>query len=316
MSASVKTLETFIELYKTKNLRVTAKKMGITQPTVTYRIQELESYLGQKLIITQNSRQMSFTSYAESIYPELSHIVDELHYIKRTGETKPFKNDIKIVAGEIAGLYFLPSVVKNFKDKYKFINVNLEINSSLNVIRSIKTGNADIGFVASKQFPEFKEIKDYIKIERLIPVELIVITPKDHPFAKKGSVTPLEIVESNENYISRSETSGIQYEFKRILKEDKIKFGDLNIVQKFENSSSVISAVTEGLGISIVSWYQAYKFVNAGLIDYAKLTTNVKSYLYGLDRWNEKFVSINNFMNMTKLYLASLSRSMYATKSL
>lgn len=316
MSLSIKSFETFILLYEKRSLREVARTLGITQPTVTYRIQELEAFLGQKLINSQNNRKLTFTEYGDFAYQELTNIVEKLTQLAQNGKAVEEKRQIKISSGEIAGLYFLPTVIKNFRDKYSDIDISLEISSSLNVVKSLSVGKADIGFIATKEFPELKEIESRIKIEKLLPVELVIITPLNHPFSKAGIIEPLDLVKSRVSFISRSNNSAIQYEFNRILREAGIKMGDLNTVQNFENSSSVISAVAEGLGVAVVSWYQAFRFINAGLVDFAKISTNVKSYIYGLDRWNGRFIAINNFIAYTRSYLGSLSRQNFSEKNI
>jgi len=304
-------METFINLYRTKNLTETAQLLGITQPTVSYRIKELEEYFGQNLIITQNSRRVEFTKFAETIYPEILWIIDRLEYLVNLNNTTDYKNNIVISTGEIAGIYFLPTLTKNYRDKYPEVNVVININSSYNVIKSLREGRADIGFIASREFPELKELETSIKIEKLIPIDLVLITPKGHILGQREQITPEEIVMSKEKYISRSNTSAIQYEFNKILKNAGLSPNELNIIHNFENSSSVIASVIEGLGVSVVSWFQAYKFVKAGLIDYSNITTEVKSYLYCLDRWYGRYSSINRFIEATKLYLQTMPHGIY-----
>ena len=314
MNLSIKTLETFILLYEKRNFRDVARILGITQPTVTYRIQELESFFGQRLINSQNNRKLTFTEFGDLAYQELSNIVKRLNHLVENKNGLEEKRQIIISSGEIAGLYFLPMVIKNFNDKFSNIKISLEISSSLNVIKSLSLGKIDLGFIATREFPELKEIESEIKIEKLLPLELVIITPPNHPFSKARIIEPLELVKSKVNFISRSTSSAIQHEFNKILREAGIKIEDLNIVQTFENSSSVISAVTEGLGIGVVSWYQAFRFINAGLIGYAKISTNVKSYLYSLDRWNGKIATINNFLEYTKSYLSLLLKENFSDK--
>ena len=80
---------------------------------------------------------------------------------------------------------------------------------------------------------------------------------------------------------------------------------DLNVVWRFDNSSSVINAVTEGLGLSIVSRIQASKYVQGGLIKFIPIDTKVESYLNLLDVWKGSNQIVNAFISFIEYYVAT-----------
>ena len=130
-----------------------------------------------------------------------------------------------------------------------------------------------------------------------------VITPVNHPLADRESISVTELI--GLPYISRDQSSGSHREILKILSEKGIRESDLNVVWRFDNSSSVINAVTEGLGLSIVSRIQASKYVQGGLIKFIPIDTKVESYLNLLDVWKGSNQIVNAFISFIEYYVAT-----------
>lgn len=308
MSVSIKDLEAFVKLYESGNMRETATELGLTQPTISYRIKELEDFFEKEIVVRKSNRNIFFSDFANALYLEATRILRRLYELKAFNEFDLKKSTIEISSGEIAGIYFLPTMVKSFQDKSPEILVNVKITSSQKAIEILLNEEADIAFVSSRDLPELKKSESGFKIIDLIPIELVVVAPKGHPIVEKKSVSLKDIVENDYSYLSRSESSGIQIEFLNLIKEEGLRLHDFNIVQTFENSASVLNAVAEGLGLSVVSKLQAQRLINAGLIDFAELNAPIETKLYIVDRWNGRSDLINKFVRFTEYYVHSLPK--------
>ncbi|MHB1708450.1 MAG: LysR substrate-binding domain-containing protein [Thermoplasmataceae archaeon] len=297
---NIESVETFHKLFETKNFTKTAEIMGITEATVSYRIKELEKYLGKDLVTRNLDKSVSITEFGNSFYRNSSKFVDYIISIRNgTEETIP-PRVINIITGEIAGIYFLSPIIKGFRDKYKGVGVNLEIASALETLTKLMHNESDIGFTASTNFPDFKPFLNSVKITRVFPIQLFVIGRPDTPILKSKGVAPEDL--KGVPYVARVPTSGIQAEIDRVLSDSGIRNDDLNIVYRFQNSSSVISAVAEGLGISICSDIQARKYIDAGIIGYAPLLSHLKSYIYMIDVHNGGSTEVNRFSSYLRAY--------------
>lgn len=81
---------------------------------------------------------------------------------------------------------------------------------------------------------------------------------------KKESIKLSEILKYP--YINREETSGTRIEVERMLKEAGIPPQKLNTVLELASTQAVITAVSEGIGVSVISSIAAQKAENAWLI--------------------------------------------------
>ncbi len=297
---NIESIETFRRLFETKSFTKTAEIMEITEATVSYRIRELEKYLGKDLVIRNLDKSVSVTEFGDSFYSKSAQFMDYLNNIKNEENDKTPIKVINIITGEIAGIYFLSPIIKGYRDKYKGVGVNLEIASALDTLTKLMHNESDIGFTASTNFPDFKAFLNSVKVTRVFPIRLYVIARPGNPVLKSKEIFPNDL--KGLPYVARIPTSGIQAEIDRVLSDSGVENKDLNIVYRFQNSSSVISAVAEGLGVSICSNIQAKKYIEAGIIGYAPLATSLKSYIYMIDTHKGGNVEINRFTSYLRAY--------------
>ncbi len=303
MAVSIDYLQTFVDLFKTLSFSKTAENLEISEATVSYRIRELEKFFNKDLFIRHRDKSVSTTEFSDELYRETSSFLSTLDRMRGHEQIESKNSEIIVSTGEIAAIYLLPSAIKSFEDKFPSTEIKVEIKSSSDTILSVINKTSDIGFVISLNFPELKEELEKVKIVRLMPIELVVIAPLDHPILSKNTITVREII--GNPYISRKQTSGVQAEIKKVLEDENLSEKDLNPIYEFDNSYSVINAVSEGLGISISTSVQANKYVESGMIGKVSLASNSTAYIYFLDSYNGSNARVNNFLSHIKYYLKS-----------
>lgn len=302
MAMDIEQLKTFCDLYLTKNFTRTAENLGITESTVSYRIKELEKYFEKRLFHRRSDKSVDVTEFGDTFFPEAQEIISIISKYKGGAKEGELVGTIRISTGEIGGVYLLPSVVRAFERKFTGIKVKIEINNSLETLHKLSESECDIGITASVDFRPNPYSKNVEAIP-LMKVTYGVVVPLGHPLLKKDKVSVTDL--KGMPYLSRSENSGGYREILKMLAEKDMGEEDLNIVWKFENSSSVINAVSEGLGVAIVSRIQASRYVQAGLVGIVPLDTGVESNLNLLDHWRGTNSVVNAFINFVKYYVAT-----------
>ncbi|QRF75336.1 putative DNA-binding transcriptional regulator [Thermoplasmatales archaeon] len=293
-------LKAFVDLARSRNMRKTAANLGITEATVSYRLKQLEKMIGHTLF-SRESKKLEITQFGKEFYPDAIQVVSILDKYSANHTLNIASKVIKVSSGEIAAIYVLPGLIKSFKDKNRDITVDMEIGSSYEIVQELVDANSDVGFVVSINFPEFHSILSKMSVTELTSIDLIFIAPRDCKFLDRKIVAPKDIV--GMPYISRYANSGVQSQVEQILAKAGITENDLNIVFRLENSSSVISAVSEGLGVSIVAMVQAEKHIKNGSIGWLPLDTDLKTSLYLVDRWNGTNDTVNRLVAFTKFYM-------------
>jgi DNA-binding transcriptional LysR family regulator len=304
MTIDLEQLRTFCDLYLTKNFTRTASNLGITESTVSYRIKEIEKFFGQKLFNRRSNKTVETTEFGNSFFADAKEIISMIEKYKEVGEKGEMMGTIKVSAGEIGGVFLLPPIIRAFETKFRKIKIKIEIINSLSTLKKLSEAECDLGVTASVDFQPNPYLRN-VQVHKLLRLTYGVITPVNHPLADRESISVTELM--GLPYISRDQSSGSQREILKILSERGIRESDLNVVWRFDNSSSVINAVAEGLGLSIVSRIQASKYVQGGLIRFIPIDTNVESYLNLLDVWKGSNQLVNAFISFIEYYVATFT---------
>ncbi|HLH85324.1 MAG TPA: LysR family transcriptional regulator [Thermoplasmataceae archaeon] len=299
----IESIRTFCVLYETGSFTGTAKKMGITEATVSYRIKELEKYMGRELVIRKRDRTIDFTDRSRDLYDKFKETLSWIDRFRTNDLTTRPTGTIRISSGEVAGIYFLAPAVEEFKRRYPDIDVKLEFPGTVETFTKLRNKEVDLGFAASVSIKEFRSIINAHKVTPVIPLQLGVVAKTGHPILDQPRVRPEEL--KKYPFLARIHGSAIQAEIEKVFERAGIKMEDLNILYRLPNPSSIISAVTEGLGVSICSNIMAAKYVESGMVGFVPLVTDVKSSFYMIDRHNDSNEVVNVFKNFLLDYVKS-----------
>jgi len=139
----------------------------------------------------------------------------------------------------------LPGLLGEFQSRYKDVNVRLSVSNSLGIVHMVENNTVDVGIVESPV------TNKNLAVEVCWHDELMFICPPSHPFAKKSTVTPQDIVSLP--FLCREEGSGTREVINEYFEDNKISPNDLNLCMEFGSPEAIKSAVEAGLGVSIVS---------------------------------------------------------------
>jgi DNA-binding transcriptional LysR family regulator len=245
-------LKVFCIVAETKSFSRASEIIRLTQPAVSLQIQALEEMYGTKLF-NRSGCVITLTKAGEMLYKYAKEI-NSLYAAaeKEIGEfTGLVKGVISVGASSTIGNYVLPSVVADFKRKYPKVGVHIHVGNTKNVIEFLNAGNVDVGLV------EGEVNKQKLIVEKLIPDEMVLIMPPFHHWAKRSSISIIEL--SKEPLIFREEGSGTRQIIEKYFSKHGISPQQIKISLIMGSTESIKSAVEEGLGVSIVSRWAAKK---------------------------------------------------------
>ncbi|WGU92023.1 LysR family transcriptional regulator [Paenibacillus dendritiformis] len=135
-------------LHHEQNITKAAEKLYISQPALTYRIQQLEKEFGVK-IVNRGRRGIQFTPQGEHL---VKYAKDMRLHLRQTKEF--LRNmDNKVtgilrlgVASNIA-TYILPSILKQFLEQYPDVEVRVMTDWSSNLVHSVYSQHVHIGML-------------------------------------------------------------------------------------------------------------------------------------------------------------------------
>jgi DNA-binding transcriptional LysR family regulator len=261
---NIEQLKTFREIAKIGSFSEVAKKLGISQPAVSFQVQKLEQELGIKLI-DRSQRALTLTQagqkvlrFAETVAAGRESLLEAL-----TEMREDISGDLNAAASTIPGEFLLPRLLAEFKKRHPAVKVRLDISDSMTVIEQVKNNTVEIGFCGLT--PEGKDLTSF----KISSDEIVLIVFPEHPFACKKEVTPDEL--EGEPLIYREDTSGTQRNLEKMFAKAGADTRKWTPNMVLGTSQAVVSAVAAGAGIAFVSSLAIKNCVAQGVITPVKV---------------------------------------------
>ncbi|WP_289048045.1 LysR family transcriptional regulator [uncultured Psychrobacter sp.] len=173
----LKQLNAFIAIADLKSFSAATSKTGLSQPTLSRLLKQLETDMGVELI-DRYHRPLHLTEAGAFFYDKISTILTEIDTVTSMTQRLSAPSaalNIGFVPSVLYGL--LPEVIAKLKQSHPDIEVNLKDISSYQQIDALKSGDIDIGFGRfAHQDPWIQQI--LLRHERYL-----VALPKAHPLA-------------------------------------------------------------------------------------------------------------------------------------
>ena len=259
VNMNIEYLKTFQEIVRLGSFSETAKKLGISQPAVTFQVQKLEQELGVRLIdrsqrnITLTQAGKRLLKFAEGVGEEREKLRHDLEQLR----DKVF-GELNIAASTIPGEYLLPTLLAKFKQRYPAVKIQVDVSDSLTVINKIDNNTYEVGFCGVK--PDEKELASY----KMADDEIVLIVFPGHPFAGKGEVAAEEL--ESEPFIFRETTSGTQQSLENLLGKAGLDIRHWTPHLILGSTQAVVAAVAAGAGIAFVSNLAIKQYAAQGLV--------------------------------------------------
>ena len=263
-------LNTFLTVAKTRSFSAAAKELKTSQGTVSHHIAALEAYFDAELF-KRATNGVDVTDAGATLKETAEKILQQAQTAKAKISTAKLNlaGTIRIAASTIPGEHIIPSLIDEFQKKYPEVKFKIKAEDSLNSLNSLQTNAADFAAVGTKQ--GFEEKFDFIQIGE---DQLVLVVSCNHELAQNKIIKLSEILPYA--FVNREETSGTRLEIERLLAKNNIQPQKLKVVLELGSTESIITAVSEGIGISIISSIAAKKAQAAGLTKIIKIEESKK----------------------------------------
>jgi len=141
------------------NLTEVATVLHTSQPGISRQIRELEDELGIEIFVRAGKRLTRLTPPGEAVLPIVERLLLDADNLKRVGEDFNAQNSgrLSIAATHSQARYALPTVVRDFRQVYPQVTLNLHQGSPKQVAAMLLSGEADIG-VATEALAHYEQL--------------------------------------------------------------------------------------------------------------------------------------------------------------
>ena len=196
---SIRHFRIFIAVAEEENITKAAKKLYLTQPTVSIAIKEIEEHYGARFFERINQR-LHITEEGKRFLDYAKHFIAMYDEMEIAFKNTDFTGRLRVGASVNIGTYYIPRLIREFRDRYPGINVQVKINTTAVVEKELLDGKLDLALVGGTIQSE------HIVAEPLFYEKYTAICAPEHPMA--GKTVPLEEF-MKEPLLSREKSSGI-----------------------------------------------------------------------------------------------------------
>lgn len=173
----LKQLNAFIAVADLRSFSAAATKTGLSQPSLSRLLKQLETDMGV-VLIDRYHRPLHLTEAGSFFYDKISTILTEIDTVTSMTQRLSAPSSVLNIGFVPSVLYgLLPEIIATLKQFSPDIDVNLKDISSYQQMDALKSGEIDVGFGRfAHQDPWIQQI--LLRHERYV-----VALPKSHPLA-------------------------------------------------------------------------------------------------------------------------------------
>jgi DNA-binding transcriptional LysR family regulator len=252
----METLKVFCDLVDCRSFSKTAAANGLSQPTVSRLLRQLEERLGGPLI-DRSRRPLRLTALGQAYYEGCKGLLDQYAKLEASliQDHARLSVTVRVAAIYSVGLWDMSQYVEHCEARYPHARVHIDYLHPDAVYRRVLEGTAELGLVS---FPAgSKELAVLPWREE----EMVVVCTPDHPLARYERVLLRQI--EGEKYVAFDGGLVIRREVDRFLQEQGVK---VRVALEFDNIENIKKAVEVGAGVALLPEPMIRKERQAGVL--------------------------------------------------
>lgn len=234
-------LQYFSVLAETEHYTQAAARLGISQPSLSSAIHNLENELGGIKLFEKVGRNVRLTEQGRFYYQKVSSALQELHsasrILRESKDDAPIVIRLGIVSGTLEGA--VAAAITNYIQENKRIRFQITEGSAENLIALLRQEQLEMAIVdATVRDPSF-----HFRI--LCKRDFYVAMPSDHPLANRSILRPEEVISLPQVVFNYDVNNSFQ-EWASGSPADE------NVICQVNTSQAALDMVAAGVGIAFL----------------------------------------------------------------
>lgn len=240
-----KQLEAFVAVVDYGSFSEAARKLYLTQPTISAHVRSLEEELHTRLIL-RTTKKTTITTRGYQLYDSAVRML-EIRNNLLENFTGVQKHMIDLAASTIPSSYLLPEILASFGKTHPDIYFHSIQADSAESINRVLDGTVDLALVGQNTCDETCVYLPFCQDE------LVIATPITNHYLglQNKTVTFEDFIK--DPIIIREKGSGTKKEMDLFLEQIGVTPSDLNVIARMNDLEGIKKSIVNGLGISILS---------------------------------------------------------------
>lgn len=238
---SIRLLQVFVEVVEQRSVTAAARKLHLTQPTVSLQLKKLADVVGEPLFEPHGTN-MQLTGSGQVVYDAALDILGRLTELSDTLQQHQTGSAGQLnIAVVTTAKYLLPKLLARYRKQFPFVQISLHIANRAEILRRFEQGLDDLYIFSHPP------AGDWVRALRFLKNPLLLIAPTDH-WACGQTIQFEQLI--GETFLIREPGSATRWMFETWLS----RYGyQLHHVLQIESNEVIRMSVQSGLGIAVLS---------------------------------------------------------------
>ena len=243
--SQLQTLAVFFSVAQERSFSAAAKKLGLSQPTISFHIDNLEKKMGCPLFV-RTRRGTELTVFGRTLYESTIDVQNVLAKAKEKlqGLSDGLAGQITVGAGTIPGEYILPALLAKFLQNYPGIFIQLVTDDSRKVWKDFQAGKSAFCIIGFE--PEGPEERICIWDD-----EIVLVTRQGSPLCSQPIINGDMI--KGCPLVMRREGSASRAAVEKAFALAGLCMDDMRIVMEVSGNEAMKRALMAGAGLGFIS---------------------------------------------------------------
>ena len=262
-------LKYFVAVVKYNSFTLASEQLCISQSSLSKHIKAMENELGVTLL-DRSTRNIKLTSGGQDFFALLNEVIESFNKVNI--KLQKYKQNEKghLIIGTIPVMsqYGITTLIASFNKLHPEIEIEIIEKKGEEIVELLDDSKIDLAFVRTITLPN-----NSYKVLPLIDDEMVIVTHRDHPFAKRESINLLEA--SNEKFIFLDSGPGL---YDLCSKSCNNAGFTPKVVYTNTRIETIIGLVREKVGVSLLM-NKVVDLFDKKEISIVKLDNNISSTL-------------------------------------
>lgn len=249
-------LKVFCDLATLRSFSKAAKANGLSQPTVTRLVHQLEERLGGQLI-DRSKRPLQLTELGREYFAGCKRLLDQFAELEASlrRDHAAAALTLRVAAIYSVGLWDMGQYVGRFEQQFPQARVRIDYLHPQRVYEHVIDGDADLGLVS---YPTRSRDLDVLPWRE---EKMVLACAPGHPLAALARVRPARL--AGHRFVAFEHGLVIRRKVDQFLRDHD---AEVEIAAEFDNIESIKSAIEAGAGIALLPEPMLRHEVRAGTL--------------------------------------------------
>ncbi|CAG9181684.1 LysR family transcriptional regulator [Cupriavidus pinatubonensis] len=262
-------LKSFFMVARIGSVTQAAKRLGLSQPTITAQIRALEEAYGVELF-HRGGRRLALSDAGLTLLPKVEALVQQEteidFFLRHSGDLRTGSLRIGATAP-----YYVLDLIRRFSARYPAIDVTVEMGNSQEMLNALQEYRVDVAM--SSNFVDDPRLS-----RLLLGVDpLVLVVHRAHPLAGRTEITPAALAGCR--LLMREAGSTTRIATEQMLAEANVVPGSQ---MEIGSRESIREAVVRNLGVSVIALHEVPSHADLRVLHFTGGSPQLHEYMYCL----------------------------------